>query len=651
MFQTPDWDQQGRDKGQDVMTRQWVFRLLTASALGIYFTIIGSSLYFAPGYLAEKLVIAETERRAGLWQVRVLSLLEEAEHNEVPHQHDDHDKTHRTETSAGGYGFNFTHLDNHSQEAIKHFVQASDAYRVSLFNREGKSFWSTGSEMVDDISNESFYQTKLKRGKSVQKLAQRKTSEIEGYDAEHVGEVYANEDIRTVSRIYIPVMQGSQLKGIVEAYRDITDQISIYKTRLLIAGAIISLTLTFTVCSALLYSYQYRKRTRILADVQREKEQAALRKELRRNREVRLLSQLSEWMQASKSMDELFEIASSILHKLLPDAAGSIYVYSNSRDVLEGMTSWNGGKHQAEMLPDECWGLRRGRVYIHGRDEIDFACSHDHHSHDEIYVCIPIVAHGDTIGLLHLGLGTPSQDEKLLDQSIKLAQTCAEQLSLAIANVRLRDELRNQSIRDPLTGLFNRRHFFDTCRNQIGRSRRRSQTFSIASFDVDHFKLFNDNHGHDAGDIVLRAVGECLLEEFDGNDIAFRIGGEEFTILLDNVIQEEAFDRIEKLRKKIEDIVLHYGDKTLPNVTISAGVAMFPSDGDMPQELMKAADQALYRAKSAGRNQVMLVNAPTDAESDIDWQAESSEDDRNIDDTKDSADIKDLQEALVKATG
>lgn len=633
------------------MTKPWIFRLLTASALGIFFAVIGTSLYIAPSYLAEKVVISETERRASLWQVRVVSLLEEAKHNEASHQNDDHGEGHGTGPYKAVYGFDFTHLDGHSQDALVHFVKASDAYRVSLFNRDGKAFWTTGSKTEDDISHKDFYQTQLKHGKTVQKLAQRSISDIEGYDAEHVGEVYSDRDIRTVSRIYIPVMQSTRLQGIVEAYRDVTDEIAIYEARLLLAGILISLALTLTVCVAILYSYQFRKRTSLMALEQRKKEQAIMRKDLRRNREVRLLSQLSEWMQASKSMDELFEMASSILHKLLPEATGSIYVYSNSRDVLEGMISWNGGKHQAEMLADECWGLRRGRVYIHGLDEIDFACSHDHHSHEDVYVCIPIVAHGDTIGLLHLGLGSLGRDKKVVDQAVKLAQTCAEQLSLAIANVRLRDELRNQSIRDPLTGLFNRRHFFDTCRNQVGRSRRRSQTFSIASFDVDHFKLFNDNHGHDAGDMVLRAVGECLLEEYDGNDIAFRIGGEEFTILLDNVNQEEAFDRIDKLRKKVENIVLNYGDNTLPNITISAGVAMFPSDGDMPQELMKAADQALYRAKSAGRNQVMLVSTSAEAETNIKTHDETVSNDEGTSEKKEDTDIKDLQETLIQATG
>jgi diguanylate cyclase (GGDEF)-like protein len=239
------------------------------------------------------------------------------------------------------------------------------------------------------------------------------------------------------------------------------------------------------------------------------------------------------------------------------------------------------------------------------------------------------------------------EDEKGVQQATKLAQPGSEQLSLAIANVRLRDELRSQSIRDPLTGLYNRRHFFETCRNRISTAKRKNETFAIASFDVDHFKLFNDNHGHDAGDMVLRAVGDCLLEEFEGNNLAFRIGGEEFTILLAETNDEQAFERIDALRKTIEQIVLHYGSKALPNITISAGIAMFPSDADIPQDLMKAADQALYRAKAAGRNQVVMVNAPIEAETDIAWEEEIAQQDN----TPPTGDAKGLQQALITATG
>ncbi|MCV6545858.1 MAG: sensor domain-containing diguanylate cyclase [Cohaesibacter sp.] len=609
------------------MTKNWTIRSLIFAFLGAYTTIIGTGLYFAPDFLAKKLVMSETERRASLWQIRVLGLLAE----------DQHSPSHQ---------FDFQHLDEHSKEAMQHFVLASDAFRLRLFKGDGDFFWSSHSD-VKPISDQTFFKQQLKHGIIVQQMSYPRIAQIEGFDTEHMGEVYSDQDIRTVLKTYVPVMAGTQVTGIVETCRDVTQQIGIYKTRLTIAGLLIASALSLTIITALVLSYQYRRRTSILAKAQREKEQAIMRKDLRRNREVRLLSQLSEWMQASKSMEELFEIASSILQKLLPDAAGSIYIYSNSRDVLEGMASWNGAQHQAEMLPDECWGLRRGRVYIHGLDEIDFACSHDHDSHDAVYVCLPIVAHGDTIGLMHLDLGALGQDEHTTDKAVKLAQTCAEQLSLAIANVRLRDELRSQSIRDPLTGLYNRRHFFETCRNRIATARRKEQNFAIASFDVDHFKLFNDNHGHDAGDMVLRAVGECLLNNFDGNDLSFRIGGEEFTILLYDCDQDQAFERIEALRQTIEDIVLHYDGNALPNITMSAGIAMFPTDGQMPQDLMKAADQALYRAKAAGRNQVLLVNNPQELTLDLDWQkSEASETDKD----SNPGTIQDLQDALIKAT-
>ncbi len=103
---------------------------------------------------------------------------------------------------------------------------------------------------------------------------------------------------------------------------------------------------------------------------------------------------------------------------------------------------------------------------------------------------------------------------------------------MAIANVKLRDQLRDQSIRDTLTGLFNRRYLLETCRREFSRAQRAQQSVSILSIDVDHFKKFNDNHGHDAGDTVLRAVGKCLENSFRNEDIACRFGGEEFIVVL-----------------------------------------------------------------------------------------------------------------------
>ena len=183
---------------------------------------------------------------------------------------------------------------------------------------------------------------------------------------------------------------------------------------------------------------------------------------------------------------------------------------------------------------------------------------------------------------------------------------CAEQISLAIANVRMRDELHYQAIRDALTGLYNRRHMMDTLRRRI--ETRKQAPFSIVSIDVDHFKKFNDNHGHDAGDTVLRAVGEVLVAACNGNDIACRMGGEELMLFLPDIGHAAALERADGLRQAVAALEVRYADRTLPQITISVGVADYPQHGALPQDVIRAADEALYAAKAGGRNQVVSAS-------------------------------------------
>jgi diguanylate cyclase (GGDEF)-like protein len=327
-------------------------------------------------------------------------------------------------------------------------------------------------------------------------------------------------------------------------------------------------------------------------------------------REARLLSELNEWLQSCNSLDELYQMISEFLARLLPHCAGSLYIYANSRDVLESAKAWNGGTTIPAMHPEDCWALRRGRVYTFGDNEIDFPCAHVGADHTDDYCCIPILAHGETVGLLHLEFGnneaaddkTPS-GEKISEQR-RLGLVCAEQISLAIANVKLRDELRDQSIRDVLTGLFNRRYMLETGRREFSRAARMNQTVSLLSIDVDHFKKYNDNHGHDAGDTVLRAIGNCLATVFRNEDVPCRFGGEEFVVILPGAPHEVAMRRAEQLRAKVEALVVRYLEENLPRITISIGVAAFPEAGDNPETVLKAADAALYRAKENGRNRV-----------------------------------------------
>ena len=326
---------------------------------------------------------------------------------------------------------------------------------------------------------------------------------------------------------------------------------------------------------------------------------------------TRTLSELSEWLQSAKSESELYGMISSVLGRLMPECKGSLYIYANSRDVLEIATEWNGQSQTRSLHPEDCWSLRRGHAYVHGTSEIEFHCDHVHCGVNENYCCIPIVAHGDTVGLLHLEYTADSSETaeeakaRFADRA-RLGLACAEHLSIAIANMKLREGLRDQSVRDVLTGLNNRRYLLEAARRELLRAERHEEPVSVVTIDVDHFKTFNDNHGHDAGDTVLRHVGETLRTLFVDDAVPCRFGGEEFVVLLPNTGLEEAAVRAEELRAKIEGLTIRYGEGQLPPVTISAGVAAWPAAGANLMELLRAADDALYRAKQNGRNRVEL---------------------------------------------
>ena len=334
----------------------------------------------------------------------------------------------------------------------------------------------------------------------------------------------------------------------------------------------------------------------------------------RLTRDTNRLSTLNEWLHSCNSLDELYDMVSMFLVKMLPECAGNLFIYANSRDVLECVKIWNGGKMTPAIHPEDCWGLRRGRPYIFGESEIEFPCAHAEAPGIEAYCCIPILAHGETIGLLYLEFRPSERAERTaerprveaadLSAQRRLGIVCAGQISLAIANVKLRDQLRDQSIRDPLTGLFNRRYLMETGRREFARAARSGQSVSVLSIDVDNFKKYNDNHGHDAGDTVLRAIGNCLETLFRSEDVPCRFGGEEFLVMLPGATIDVAARRAELLRGKVEGLVVRYMNQDLPRITMSIGVAAFPAAGDTAEAVMRVADEALYRAKTNGRNRV-----------------------------------------------
>lgn len=329
--------------------------------------------------------------------------------------------------------------------------------------------------------------------------------------------------------------------------------------------------------------------------------------------EARMLGLLDEWLQSCKSLDELYLIVQRFMAQLLPGSKGELYIYSNSRDVLDGMVNWNTRDLHPSITADSCWALRRGRAYDYAEGGLCLPCDHVTAHHHGVavteYLCVPIVAHGDTVGLLHIRFDTSHPAVARIADKGTFAIRCGEHISMAIANAKLRDELRDQSIRDPLTGLYNRRYFMDAIRREVSISERRGSRFGLISFDVDRFKTFNDNHGHDAGDIVLRALGARLHEVLAAGEIACRFGGEEFAVLVPAGTLEETRALAERLREAVSQAQVRYLDGFLPRVTVSCGVAAYPESGADPADLLRRADEALYAAKEAGRNAVCIAGS------------------------------------------
>lgn len=347
----------------------------------------------------------------------------------------------------------------------------------------------------------------------------------------------------------------------------------------------------------------------------REAEQGRLF-EQRKREESHLLTEFNEWLQSCDTQAEMFEVVRTFLARLLPNCKGSIYIFNETRDVLDGICAWNGGPILTQIEPGECWGLRRGRPHVYGENQVAFACSHVERQYEgavpERYCCIPISAHGDTVGMLHVEIpvlevdGRPLTENELAETQ-KLVSICAEQISLAIANLKLRDQLREQSIRDVLTGLYNRRYFLEYANRELNRAASAGTPVSLIMFDVDKFKLFNDTHGHDAGDAVLRAISGVMTDLFTGAEVACRFGGEEFIALLPGTYGQALAQRAETLRLAVEMARVRYGNQNL-NVTISAGTCTFPDQGDLLDNLIRRADLALYMAKERGRNQVVMAD-------------------------------------------
>ena len=324
------------------------------------------------------------------------------------------------------------------------------------------------------------------------------------------------------------------------------------------------------------------------------------------DRDGAVLSHMAELLQACTQRSEAYAIVRETGSQLFPDSSRSLFIYRESRSVLEHVATWGAGQEaQRTLAPDECWALRLGSPHF-APLKGTVRCRH---VHDDIgsYVCMPVQGQGQILGLLHIAVHVSASSRSPARDVERRLRAMADRVGPALANLKLRDALREMALRDALTGLYNRRYLEDAFNRELHRAERSGKPVSVVMIDIDHFKRFNDKHGHDAGDFVLSTVSRVIMNSIRPSDIACRYGGEELAIVLPEADLNCAHMRAAQIRVAIRDTHLTHLGQTLPAPTASFGVAVFPANGAKPADLLKAADQALYRAKQEGRDRVCVA--------------------------------------------
>lgn len=324
-----------------------------------------------------------------------------------------------------------------------------------------------------------------------------------------------------------------------------------------------------------------------------------------RNDEMATVIRMSRALQGCSAASQLGEVVSQFGPELFPREAGTLYLYA--ANALRPFCSWHGGVELSER-DDACSvsGLCPQNAGCNVREALVCKRLTEAADSEAVTLCIPLTAHERVLGILLIRIAA-DMDREVVEARRHLAVSAAEHIGLALDNLQLRDKLREDSLRDPLTGLYNRRYLEEAYRQAEASAQRRGQPLALMLLDMDYFKRLNDTYGHDAGDVALRTLGELLRASMREGDTPCRLGGEEFAILMPDATQEQAYARAEQLQRDIGRIRIEHQGRELGGLTVSIGLAAYPACGNNLRQLLVAADEALYVAKHAGRNRIHIA--------------------------------------------
>jgi diguanylate cyclase (GGDEF)-like protein/PAS domain S-box-containing protein len=330
---------------------------------------------------------------------------------------------------------------------------------------------------------------------------------------------------------------------------------------------------------------------------------AVLRRHERHQTEI---ARLSDILQSCHLRTEAYPIIAIAGSSLFRGTNGALALVADQTQELEMMAQWGADPASLPRFSfDDCWGLRTGQRYEVGDPGSGALCRHFRSPPRGPYICLPLTVRGETIGLLHLDV---AGDGVIDDELRQLMLTFGDVVKLSLSNLKLRETLSEQAMRDELTGLFNRHYLAETLPREIQRARRNKTPLSVAIMDIDHFKTFNDAQGHDAGDTVLRELGAFLQESLRSGDIACRYGGEELIIVLPDCDLRDAEMRLRQVCGEIRRKTFLFRGHALPSVTMSVGLAQLSDELASADALITGADWALYAAKRGGRDRVEMFS-------------------------------------------
>ena len=344
-------------------------------------------------------------------------------------------------------------------------------------------------------------------------------------------------------------------------------------------------------------------------DVADEGSEAALTAEIEQlHIDIGTLGEMRNNLDMCMTMEEARRVIRRFCVEAMDGWPGEVWIFNSSRNLLERIARWGDGDEDlVEMMePADCWGMRGGRPHSFDPTGSGLPCKH-HKVTPGRSVCIPLTGSNEALGLLTTWRWSESDDEKW-DIYLRRAATIAEVLAMGLTNLALRESLRSQSIRDPLTTLFNRRFMEESFDRELARAIRHESTVGLIIFDIDNFKRFNDQYGHRAGDTALIQVGAMLRGIIRAEDVACRYGGEEFAVIMPGAPLEVTIQRAEAIAEAVRELIVREsGGEGLGPLTVSLGVANFPDHGETQKDLVDAADLALFAAKRAGRDCVQVA--------------------------------------------